>query len=361
MLVERVKDGSASDQDVLLYNAWFNKFQSQGDWNDAKLGNAEQIKSLIEERINEHIDTREPIKSLRPLWTRFVAAASILFFISVGTYYFIYKQEFGQNSNYKNDVAPGHGQATLTLANGQKILLTKGLNRKLAQGATAIQINNGVTYTTNVTTKTKGIISYNTLSTAVGEQSPYPLILPDGSKVWLNARSSITFPTAFNEKERTVKITGEALFEVAHDARHPFKVKTEKQIIEDIGTTFDVNAYTDEPATETTLIEGIIKVNNQLLKPGQQSDGSHIKTVNTKRYSAWRSGDFYFENDNIQTVMRELSRWYNVNIYYDSTMPTDDFNARISRSKNISAVLQIFENTKGVKFKIEGRRVTVIK
>ncbi|MDB5157990.1 MAG: anti-FecI sigma factor, FecR [Mucilaginibacter sp.] len=360
-IVERVRDGSASDQDVYLYNAWFSKFQSQGEWNDVELGNAEQIKNLIEQRINVHIDTRQPTRSIRPLWTRLAAAASIILFISVGSYYFINKQEFGQNANYKNDVAPGHGQATLTLANGQKILLTKGLYKKLTQGSAAIQINNGITYTTDVAVKTKETISYNTLSTAIGEQSPYPLILPDGSKVWLNALSSITFPTAFNEKERIVKITGEALFEVVHDARHPFKVQTEKQTIEDIGTTFDVNAYTDELATKTTLIEGLVKVNNQLLKPGQQSDGSHIKTVNTSRYSAWKSGDFYFENDHIQTVMRELSRWYNVNIYYDNTMPTDDFNARISRSKSISAVLQIFENTKGVKFKIEGRRVTVIK
>jgi transmembrane sensor len=232
------------------------------------------------------------------------------------------------------------------------------LYRKLAQGSTAIQINNGITYTTGITAKAK--TAYNTLSTAIGEQSPYPLILSDGSKVWLNAQSSITFPTAFNGKERIVKIIGEALFEVAHNTKQPFKVLTDKQTIEDIGTTFDVNAYADEPTAKTTLIEGKVKVNGMFLEPGQQSDGSHIKTVNTKRFIAWKSGDFYFEDDNIQTVMRQLSRWYNIEISSEGDVTTNGFNAQISRSKNISAILHILENTKGVHFKIEGRRVTVI-
>jgi transmembrane sensor len=259
----------------------------------------------------------------------------------------------------KNDIPPGHSQATLTLANGQQILLTKGLYTNLTQGTTAIKINNGITYSTGL----KGdaaTTSYNTLSTANGEQSPYPLVLPDGSKVWLNAQSSITFPTAFNGRERIVKVTGEALFEVSHNAKQPFKVQTQKQTIEDIGTIFDVNAYADEPTTKTTLIAGKVKVNDMLLAPGEQTDGSHIKTVNTKRYTAWKNGDFYFEDDSIQTVMRQLSRWYNIEIAYEGNITKDGFNAQISRSKNISAILHILENTKGVHFKIEGRRIIVI-
>jgi len=356
-LVERVRDGSASDQDIRLYDIWFSKFQSLSEWNDAELGNADELKRVIEHRINEQIDTRLSEKTTRRLWTRFAAAASIVLCISFGGYYFLQKQQFRQTV-YKNDIAPGHNQATLTLANGQTILLTKGLYRKLAQGATAIQINNGITYTTGTTANVK--TAYNTLSTAIGEQSPFPLILPDGSKVWLNAQSSITFPTAFNGKERIVSITGEAMFEVAHNAKHPFKVQAEKQTIEDIGTTFDVNAYADEPATKTTLIEGKVKVNGTFLEPGQQSDGSYIKNVNVNRYIAWKNGDFYFENDNIQTVMRQLSRWYNIKINYEGDVTTNKFYAQISRAKNISAILHILENTKGVHFKIEGRRVTVI-
>jgi len=359
-LVERVRNGNASDRDIFLYHTWFNKFESAGEWNDADLGNADDIKSLIGHRINEKINTRFSDKATRHLWPRLAAAASIILCLSFGGYYFLNKKQSGQTAYYKNDIPPGHSQATLTLANGQKILLTKGLYTKLAQGTTAIQISNGVTYISGVAAKVNKTIAYNTLSTAIGEQSPYPLILPDGSKVWLNAKSSITFPTAFSGGQRVVKITGEALFEVAHNAKHPFKVETEKQTIEDIGTTFDVNAYTDEPATKTTLVEGKVKVNDMLLEPGQQSDGTHLKGVNTSRYIAWKNNDFYFENDNIQTIMRELSRWYNIEVSYEGNITSDDFDAQISRNKNISAVLQILENTKGVRFKIEGRRVTVI-
>ena len=356
-LIQRVKDGNASDQDLHLYNTWFNKSQSINEWDDSELGNREEIKNLIKHRINERIDTARVEKKIRPLWTKFAAAASVVLCISLGGYYILHK---GRNEQtvYKNDIAPGHNQATLTLANGQKILLSKGLNQKLAQGTTTIQIDNQIAYTTGSSAKAK--IAYNTLTTAIGEQSPYPLILPDGSKVWLNAKSSITFPTAFNSKNRVVKITGEALFEVAHNDKQPFKVQTEKQTIEDIGTTFNVNAYTDEPATQTTLIEGKVKVNNLFLKPGQQTDGIYIKTVNTKRYIAWKNDDFYFENDNIQTVMRELARWYNIEVNYEGDMTSDGFTARISRTKNISTILHILENTKGVHFKIDGRRVTVI-
>ncbi|WP_183573619.1 FecR family protein [Mucilaginibacter sp. X5P1] len=361
-LVDRVRQGSASDQDIRLYHIWFSKFQSLSEWNDAELGNADELKSVIEHRINEQIDTRLPDKITRRLWTRFAAAASIVMCISFGGYYFLHKHQSEQTAYYKNDILPGHNQATLTLANGKKIILIKGLSGTLAQqGNTLIGVNgqSAIAYTAAGTNANLSV-SYNTLSTAVGEQSPYPLLLADGTKVWLNAQSSITFPTAFNGKERIVRITGEALFEVAHNADHPFKVQTEKQTIEDIGTTFNVNAYVDEPTTKTTLIEGKVKVNGMFLEPGQQSDGSHINAVNTRRYTAWRNGDFYFENDNIQTVMRQLSRWYNIEINYEGDITTNKFYAQISRSKNISAILHILENTKGVHFKIEGRRVTVI-
>ena len=358
-LVERIGDGSASDHDILLYYTWFNKYESLSEWNDADLGNADIIKSLIEHRINEQIDMQLPGKKItRRLWTRYAATASIVLCFSFAGYNFLQKRDFKQPA-YKNDVPPGHNQATLTLANGQKILVNKGMYKTVAQGNTAIQINNGITYTTTLPGKIKAT-AYNTLSTAVGEQSPYPLLLADGTKVWLNAKSSITFPTQFNGKERQVELMGEAYFEVAHNAKYPFIVHTGKQTIEDIGTSFNVSAYADEPSTETTLIEGKIKVNNTLLEPGQQSDGNQVKNVNTKRYSAWKSGDFYFENDNIQTVMRQLARWYNIEIIYEGDVTTDGFNARISRTQDLSNILHILENTKGVHFKIEGRRVTVI-
>jgi ferric-dicitrate binding protein FerR (iron transport regulator) len=247
------------------------------------------------------------------------------------------------------------------LANGKKIILTKGLNGLLArQGGTSVSATaHNITYTAS-TAKHGDQISYNTLSTARGEQSPYPLVLEDGTKVWLNAESSITFPTAFTGKERTVKVTGQARFEVAHNAEHPFKVQTEKQTIEDIGTVFDVNAYPDEPATLTTLVEGKVKVNSLVLSPGQQTDGTHIKTVDVNQFTAWSHNDFNFHDENIQSIMRQLTRWYNIEVTYEGTITTAGLNAHLTRSRNISSVLHVLERTKGVHFKIEGRRVTVI-
>jgi transmembrane sensor len=356
-LIDRYLQGTCTSEECAIVEAVYKQYANQkpfreGDLDFTRIGNDSFLK------ISATIDVqqRRPIR----LWLRIAAAASILLFVSISGYFIWHKNPATPTLIMaKNDIRPGHSQATLTLANGQKILLTKGLYSNLTQGNTAIKINNGITYIAGLKSNTESD-SYNTLSTANGEQSPYPLILPDGSKVWLNAQSSITFPTAFNGKERIVKITGEALFEVSHNAKQPFKVQTQTQTIEDIGTVFNVNAYADEPATKTTLIAGKVKVNNMLLEPGQQTDGNHIKTVNTERYTAWKSGDFYFEDDSIQTVMRQLSRWYNIEVTYEGNITKEGFNAQISRSKNISAILYILENTKGVHFKIEGRRITVI-
>jgi transmembrane sensor len=291
------------------------------------------------------------------LWPRIAVAASILLCCSAGPYFALHKQTQPVQL-VKNDIAPGHNQATLTLANGQKIMVTRGLSGQLAvQNSTVISAaQNAIVYSSN---KSGDQFSMNTLATARGEQSPYPLVLPDGTRVWLNAQSSITFPTTFTGKERIVKVTGEAYFEVKHDQAHPFKVQTAQQTIEDVGTAFDVNAYTDEQATTTTLVEGKVKVNHLLLSPGQQTDGSKIKTVNTDIYTAWKDGNFHFEGEDIHSVMRQLARWYNIDVIYEGDSK-ETFYADISRNRNISATLKVLQNSKGIKFKVEGRRVTVI-
>jgi len=298
------------------------------------------------------------------LWLRFAAAASVLIIFSLGLYYTINKKNPNKiTQNIKNDIAPGGNRAILTLSSGQQIVLTAAKNGKLAQQGNIVinKIGNGLIAYNGLYSRAAGgntRIEYNTVSVPRG--GTYALTLADGSKVWLNAQSSITFPTAFNGKERIVRITGEALFEVAHNAEHPFKVQTGKQTIEDIGTTFDVNAYTDEAATQTTLIEGKVKVNDMFLEPGQQSDGSHIKTVNTDVITAWKTGNFHFDGEPIQAVMRQLARWYDIDVSYQGEPTKDLFYADISRNCNISAVLKLLESTNGVHFNVEGRRVTVI-
>jgi transmembrane sensor len=299
-------------------------------------------------------------RPVRRLWPRIAAAASVIIALSAGGYFLLHKSATQQQTArlQKNDIAPGHNQATLTLASGQQIILTKGLKGQLAtQNHTVISAaQNAITY--NANSKSDQLV-YNTLSTARGEQSPYPLVLADGTKVWLNAESSVTFPTAFNGKSRIVKVTGEAYFEVVHNAQQPFIVQTATQTIQDVGTHFDVVAYPDEQAA-TTLIEGSVKVNGLLIKPGEQSDGHQIKEVNTAKVMAWKDGKFRFTNDNIQTVMRQLARWYAIDVSYAGTPGSEGFNAIMSRNQNISVILSGLERTNGVHFKIEGRRVTVI-
>jgi transmembrane sensor len=356
-LAKKISDGTASDTEISRYNAWFQTY-AQGDaWDNEELGGREAKEKKLLANIQARLDLRP--RKVVPLIYKISVAASLLVFISVGVYFLKNKPvEPAAKNNIAQDVAPGHNQATLTLANGQKILLTKGLNGQIAtQHNTSVNVSqNNITYQA----ANEDQISYNTLTTNRGEQSPYPLVLADGTKVWLNAESSITFPTAFNTKERVVRITGEAYFEVKHNAAQPFKVQTANQTVEDIGTSFNVNAYTDEAATRTTLIEGSVKINQLILKPGEQTDGSKVTTVNTDTYTAWKDGNFHFEGDDIKTIMRQLSRWYDIDVTYQGKVTNQGFYADISRHKNISAVLSIIEKTKALSFKVEGRRVTVI-
>jgi transmembrane sensor len=359
-LSQKWLQGTLTPEERQTLEDWYNQQPpGQIEW---PARDQSELQERLFARIREKAFEETPVIRLkrRRLITWYAAAASLLV-IATGGYFMLHKQQPKQQTAQliKNDIAPGHDQATLTLSNGKKIVLTKGLNGQLAvQDKTVISVNkNNITYDAN---KSGDQVNFNTLSTAKGEQSPYPLVLADGTKVWLNAESSITFPTAFNQKDRTVKITGEAYFEVKHNDKHPFKVQTATQTIEDIGTTFDVNAYADEAATKTTLVEGSIKVNGKVLKPNEQTDGTRIKTVNTEIYTAWKNGRFHFEGEDIHTVMRQLTRWYNIDVNYQGAMTTDVFYAGISRNRNISAVLKLFENTKGVHFKVEGRRVTVI-
>jgi len=376
-IIDRVRDGSASDRDIRLYYNWVSKFQSLNKWNEAEMGNSDELKGLLEHRINAQIKTQYPVIVTKRLWTRFVAAASIIFCTSIGGYLLLHKQHLEQTVSYKNDILPGHDQATLTLANGNKIILTKGLSGVLAQqGNTSIGVNgqSAISYIANAK-KTSLSVAYNTLSTTVGEQSPYPLILADGTKVWLDAKSSITFPVVFTGKDRIVKITGEAYFEVAHNSAHPFKVAVKNQIVEDIGTRFNINAYDDENVVKTTLVQGSVKVSvptsslsalkaGVKLNPGQQSilnsNGLNIDNANIEETVAWKNGYFQFDNENISSVMRKLSRWYNIDVQYSGTISNEKFYATSSRYKNISEVLKMLEKTQGVHFTIEGRRISVI-
>ncbi|MDR6783280.1 transmembrane sensor [Pedobacter africanus] len=312
-------------------------------------------------------------KQIQKLWPRIVAVAAAVALIVSGVYFFNYRNDqtdAGLSSASIHDAKPGKVGATLTLADGKKIRLDDVANGELASEA-------GV----SISKSADGQLVYeikagkadpariNTLSTAKGET--YKVRLPDGSLVYLNAASSLTYAASLNERgKRIVKLSGEGYFEIAKDKVHPFVVKTAGQEVEVLGTHFNVNAYSDEVAVKTTLLEGAVQVSSgtvrQVLKPGFQAvnDGRSIRTakVNTEDVVDWKEGDFYFENVDFRSVMRKISRWYDVELVYDSSVPnTIKSNGVISRNNDLSAVLKLIERSGQVHFRIEGKKVFITK
>ncbi|HVU54006.1 MAG TPA: FecR domain-containing protein [Puia sp.] len=273
------------------------------------------------------------------------------------------------NKTYKNDVAPGKEGAILQLADGSQIVLDSTGNGEISRqgGARVIKKTNGqLVY--EAVGKSREVV-YNTLTTAKGKQ--FRMTLPDGTMVWLNAFSSLHYPTSFTGPTRTIEITGEVYFEVAPDASKPFIVRTGKEEITVLGTHFNINSYEDEPVMRATLLEGAIRVGNVAgqvsLRPGQQASiGRHatridVAEVNTEDVVAWKNGFFHFDNADIQTVMRQIARWYDVEVKFDGVAPTTggDFKGDIGRSLTLSQVLKILQQTR-VHYRIEEDKRIVI-
>lgn len=270
-------------------------------------------------------------------------------------------------SRPKQNIKPGSNKAILTLQDGSTIVLNDAKNGTLAkQGNTSVVklANGGVMY--NETSAPTNKVLCNTMTTPRGGR--YKLTLPDGTDVWLNSASSITYPTAFVGKERKVTITGEAYFEVAKDKTKPFFVQSGNQKIEVLGTHFNVMAYADEQLMKTTLLEGSVKITARdkisILKPGEQAILSkegvvEIKPAVIEEAIAWKNGYFKFNRVDIKYIMRQLSRWYDVDVVYDGNMPADEFVGKIGRSENITQVLRLLE-LEHVHFKIEGKKITVL-
>lgn len=265
------------------------------------------------------------------------------------------------------DVLPGGNKATLVLPDGQLVNLAQPNSGNAREGAVIKKTADGqLIYFAAKNNKLKG---HNTIRTPRGGQ--YRVVLPDGSKVWLNAASSITYPAAFNVGERRVTLTGEAYFEITSLLRNnkkvPFVVETDHQKIEVLGTRFNVNAYNDETGTRTTLIEGKVKVTTEnetvILKPNQEFDlgaeGISTKKVDVESAIDWKNGDFIFADENIRSIMRKISRWYNVAVVYDSEIPEESMSGQISRSRNLSEVLRMLELSGDTKFRIENGAVHI--
>lgn len=320
-----------------------------------------------------------PVVSIHPKtrkirWFRLTAAAAVLIVLFAGAYFYFTPGNHASiatlESTQKDITPPSGNKAVLTLANGTTIEIDSSSNGTIAlQGNVRIikQSNGEITYNGTAVNE----VSYNTLNVPRGSK-PLGLTLSDGSQVWLNVGSSLTYPTAFTGKERKVKITGEAYFEVAHNAEMPFMVQHDDVTVSVLGTHFNVNSYEDETVERITLLKGSVRVSknslSQLLKPGQQARVSNneindikvLNDVNMDEVMAWKNGKFRFgENTDIGTIMRQISRWYNVDIEYKGRV-NQRFWGSISKDVNVSRVLKILEATGGVKFKVEGNKIVVM-
>lgn len=319
--------------------------------------------------IISHPSDRKPLT--QKLWIKVIIAAAIATMIASAGIWFFNTGGPEVNPGARvavNDVAPGKQGATLTLANGQKIHLTDAANGELAkQSGVVVSKSADGQLVYEIQQRDKGNTNQiNTLTTAKGET--YRLRLPDGSLVWLNAASSLTYSATLKERGvRRVRLEGEGYFEIAKDKAHPFIVSTSKQDVEVLGTHFNVYSYADEPISKTTLLEGSVKVNSStIIKPGEQASNSttgkiEVSEVDVDKVVAWKNGRFVFDNENIESIMRKLARWYNVEVIYQDDVRDIPFTAFISKYDNISKILDKITYTQNIHFKIEGRRVTVMR
>ena len=314
----------------------------------------------------------------RPLYPRFAAAAAaVVLLLGVGTLWVVSRKPHpgAPRTLAQATSAPVHpasDKAILQLGNGGTIILDSAHTGVLASqgGIRVIKTDSGQLRYQGSST---GAVVYNQISTPRGGQ--YQLVLPDGSKIWLNAASSIRFPTAFTGGQRIVSITGEAYFEIAPDKTKPFSVRAGGVTVDVLGTHFDVMAYADEAATKTTLLEGSVRVKKgaeeRLLSPGQQALAEtglnagasasvlSVENVDTAQAVAWKNGLFEFDHLDLGTIMRQISRWYDVDVDYEADYSGSKFSGGINRSLNLSVVLRMLDKD-GIHSRLENGKVILI-
>jgi transmembrane sensor len=392
-LLKRYQQEKASPKEIQFLKQYYRYFDKE---EKASLGMSQADLEWLEnklfrdiERILELETQTLPTRTVRIFTFPRVAAAAILILLLGATAY-EWRNEITQremakipdtSQRFKNDIAPGTQKAILTLASGTTIILDSMHDGTIAQQGKAklLNFNRGVlSYQAIDPVKAKTETTetfYNTVRTPRGGQ--YQLLLADGTKVWLNAASSLRFPASFNGKIREVELTGEAYFEVAKNSGIPFKVHIGFNGVPDAnrgmdvlvtGTHFNINAYDNEASVKTTLLEGSVKVirgdEYHLLQPGNQSqvepEGKMklVASANVDEAVAWKNGMFNFKSADIETIMRQISRWYDVDITYQQKVD-ERFYAEISRNTNVSNVFKMLELTGGVHFSIEGKKVIV--
>jgi len=376
-LFDKYVSGQCSEEEKLLFETLYAKIAGL-EKSGLDAGELEVIRGKIYARLPQ--GTKQ-VKVIR-LWPRIAVAAAAVAAITLGIWLYYassingHHPDAGQDPAVAmNDIAPGKNTATLTLANGKTIVLSDA-KTGVVIGDDKLAYNDGVEIPDQVWHD-----GAQTLIASTPRGGTYQVTLPDGTHVWLNADSKISFPSQFTGKERKILLFGEAYFEVAKDKKHPFIVEGGGQQVKVLGTHFNISNYPDEGSVKTTLLEGSVEVSTPApraipgiqqvtgmrfaLVPGQQAtyNGQKItiKEVDASDIVDWKNGEFIFKSEDIKSIMNRVAKWYDIEVVYSGPIPTEGFNGIVSRNKNISQVLKMLEQTNAVHFKIEGKRVYVSK
>jgi len=362
-LLHKYNAGECTPEEKAIIESWYDQLELP----DLKELTDDQLLEI--ELLIPHLPAKQ--RNRLP-WMSVAAAVAVL--VMVGGYFWYHSRNVPEPrpvAVIQHDAPPGSNKAVLTLANGQRIILEHATEGELAQQGGIIinkKADGELNYTGGEMPDEEAPVMINTVSTPRGGK--HHLVLADGTQVWLNAASSVTYPVAFKGEERKVEITGEAYFEVAQHADQPFRVVCKGQRIDVLGTHFNVNAYPDEPVIKTTLLQGAVRVTadggeSTVLKPGQQAvlnNLQHVKVnvVDPEMAIDWKEGDFIFKNETLPDIMRKVSRWYDVDVDYGHySHSTLTFSGEVSRSRNLSVVLKMLEATAAVKFTVKNNHITI--
>ena len=376
-MLKRYVAGKATAEEINFVEAYYKFFAKEKDVLEEL--KAEELNTLGQEYFQAILNKiNSPYKQrTSKSFYKYAAAAVLIIAVTSGLIFSAKNWKEPANSIVQNakkvDIRPGKEQATLTLSDGSKILLDNAKNENILEeeGLTISKTKDGqLIYKTSGILISDKAVAYHTIETARGNQ--YQLLLPDGSRVWLNASSSLKYPASFAEDQREVTLSGEAYFEVAKNKLKPFIVHVRDQSVQVLGTSFNINSYNEYPVIRTTLVEGSVKVASAylaaVLKPKQQavvtSNGLSkidiIKNIDLDEELAWKNGLFSFNNAELKDILRQLERWYDIKIDYQS-VPNKRYNGMVSRNSMLSEVLNMLELTGSITFKIEeGRNLKVV-
>jgi transmembrane sensor len=366
-LIKRYHEGACNTEEVALLETWY------AEWNQDKPLNISDELLLDDLKANrDHVLSRTITRTgTIKLWPRIAIAAAAVAAIVFGIWYFSVPPQQGRISEptLATDIVPGKNTATITLSNGKTITLSDAKTGVVIKG-NALSYSDGSAIATQELKGTEAGGTSSTFRVSTPRGGTYQITLSDGSKVWLNAASSLTYSPNLNEHgERSVNLDGEGYFEVAKDSQHPFIVKTDHQEVEVLGTHFNISSYADDETEKTTLLEGKVKLTasgvSRILKPGEQSSLQNgkfrIAATDTDLAVAWKNNEFTFESETIENVMKMVERWYNVEVVYVGDKTTERFSGGVSRFDKISKVLEIIESTGAAHLKIKERKIYVSK